>query len=869
VKVGASDTAAHVNGIAGQNGNGSSSLSSSSGPPADAVPRVQLLRTSKFFAKKSIAQLSAVPEYSILVSLCDGVVSVHDLDPAVTSFPCICSVLRTRGASAFTLNILRTTTLTGETGVAVRMAVAVKRKLQFYYWKNRKFHDLFTDISLPDTPHSLAWSRGSVCVGLRGEYCLVRVGGGSSGDAGQEQLCELFPTGRNQEACVTLLDEERFALQKDEQTTFIDLDGNMKLYAVAWSEPPTQLTYDVPYLVATLPSGVVEVRTEEPRLSIQTIELPKVQHVASGDTRGGLVYAASTTNIWCLTMVPVAQQVPQLLRDKQFELAVTLSGIGDDPLDDKAKRVQQIQTLYAFDLFCTHKFKESMDVFFQLDIDTSHVVGLFPDLLPQEFLNRLIYPDTVPSLQGRELENATLALVEHLTRVRHRLNGAAACSRALSPTPMSEGSPVIKSKRQMLQILDTTLLKCYLRTNSSLVAPLLRLKENNCHLEETERALRKGQKLSELVIFYNTRGLHRKALTLLREHGEKVESPLSGRTRTIHYLQNLGPDNFDLICEFAAWVLAADEHEGLAIFTEDTAEVEALPRAKVLDYLARTRRALIIPYLKHVINEWKEENAVFHNALALEYKDYVLATMVNGEDLPSGTVYTATAEEARSELRIFLLSSSHYDAQLVLRQFPLDAGLDEERAALLGSLGRDREALAIYLFGLRDVDAAVEYCERHYKPDSDVFSVCLGLLMRAPNAQTLRTLGLPLDATPPGDQELALRLLEDHGPRIDLLAAVEALPDDTPMNGAAGHFAAARLSDLMSQRHRQQVHRGLLRAEHLHAQEERVLLESRRARLSETCLCPACHKRFKGAAAIVAKPDGQLVHLACYEREKM
>ena len=31
----------------------------------------------------------------------------------------------------------------------------------------------------------------------------------------------------------------------------------------------------------------------------------------------------------------------------------------------------------AFDLFCNYKFKESMDVFFNLDICPSHVIGLF------------------------------------------------------------------------------------------------------------------------------------------------------------------------------------------------------------------------------------------------------------------------------------------------------------------------------------------------------------------------------------------------------------------------------------------------------------------------------------------------------------
>ena len=81
--------------------------------------------------------------------------------------------------------------------------------------------------------------------------------------------------------------------------------------------------------------------------------------------------------------------------------------------------MQQIQTLNAFDLFCNFKFKEAMDIFYQLDVDTSHVVGLVSDLLPGHHREKLNYPDRIPSLQGRELENAILALIEYLTKVHH------------------------------------------------------------------------------------------------------------------------------------------------------------------------------------------------------------------------------------------------------------------------------------------------------------------------------------------------------------------------------------------------------------------------------------------------------------------
>ena len=74
----------------------------------------------------------------------------------------------------------------------------------------------------------------------------------------------------------------------------------------------------------------------------------------------------------------------------------------------------------------------------------------------------------------------------------------------------SKSNPGVKKKKQLMQVLDTTLLKCYLKINDSLVASLLRLKNNYCHEEETERALKKCQKYSELIIFYNTKGKHKK-----------------------------------------------------------------------------------------------------------------------------------------------------------------------------------------------------------------------------------------------------------------------------------------------------------------------------------------------------------------------
>lgn len=88
-----------------------------------------------------------------------------------------------------------------------------------------------------------------------------------------------------------------------------------------------------------------------------------------------------------------------------------------------------------------------------------------------------------------------------------------------------------KGGNTLLSIIDTTLLKCYLQTNDAMVAPLLRL--NMVHFNETERVLKKHNKVSELVILYQTKGFHSQALSLLKQQSQDLD-------KMVQYLQHLG-----------------------------------------------------------------------------------------------------------------------------------------------------------------------------------------------------------------------------------------------------------------------------------------------------------------------------------------
>ena len=52
--------------------------------------------------------------------------------------------------------------------------------------------------------------------------------------------------------------------------------------------------------------------------------------------------------------------------------------------------------------------------------DPSHIVGLYPDLLPPDFQNQLEFPDKLPDIKGADLEKGILALINYLTQVKFK-----------------------------------------------------------------------------------------------------------------------------------------------------------------------------------------------------------------------------------------------------------------------------------------------------------------------------------------------------------------------------------------------------------------------------------------------------------------
>lgn len=93
------------------------------------------------------------------------------------------------------------------------------------------------------------------------------------------------------------------------------------------------------------------------------------------------------------------------------------------------------------------------------------------------------------------------------------------------------------------------------------------------------------------------------------------------------------------------------------------------------------------------------------------------------------------------------------------------------------------------------------------------------------------------------DLEMALQLLEEKASKINPLKALEILPNTVPI-GRIKHFLEVSLQGNLNAKRTIQILKGLLCAEHLQVQEQRMHYESQSVLMTEFNICPVCKKRF-------------------------
>ncbi|KAL9037863.1 MAG: hypothetical protein Q9214_005512 [Letrouitia sp. 1 TL-2023] len=374
--------------------------SSSSQPKA-----VDLMREEEKFSKHKIEQLAIVREANLLISLSNNIVSSHDLQ----SYELQESLLKTRGASAFaiTSNIVKDTS-TGVPSIVSRLAVAVKRRLILWSWHDSELSAETLELSLVTGIKSLTWLTGTKLVaGLSSSYVIVDVtttevrdivgpgsiggtpgqDGGRFGGVGVSTISYMGLAGTAPKPLASKLGEMEMLLAKDINTLFIDTGGNsLGRRQVPWAVAPEAIGYSYPYLLALQATkGTLEVRNPESLSLLQTISLPSANQLHIPQPNISLAHAGkgflvhSERCIWQMVGQEYDAQIEALIEKGRLDEAISLLEMLEDALlKDKPSQLRETKMLKAQTLFDQKRWRESFDLFTEVEAPPERVIRLFP-----------------------------------------------------------------------------------------------------------------------------------------------------------------------------------------------------------------------------------------------------------------------------------------------------------------------------------------------------------------------------------------------------------------------------------------------------------------------------------------------------------
>ncbi|KAL4940142.1 hypothetical protein BDV06DRAFT_25381 [Aspergillus oleicola] len=371
--------------------------------------QTDLLREMEKFSRYKIEQLALIKEAKLLVSLSGGYVSIHDLQ----TYELQEQLTKTKGAVAFAVTSnIENDSETGVPSIVSRLAVAVKRKILLWSWRDMELDNDTAELTLVSGIKTLTWVSGMRLVaGLGSNFVLVDietktvtdlVGPGSIGGlAGQEtgrlagvgvaSMSYIGIGGSAPKPLATKLSEGQVLLAKDINTQFIDIDGNsLGRRQIPWSNAPADIGYSYPFLLGLHESskGVLEVRNPETLSLLQSISLPSANTMHIAQPTISLAHAgkgflvASDRIIWRMEALGYDSQIDSLVEKGYLDEAISLAGMLEDALlKDKDGRIRAIKLEKAQGLFSLRRYLESMELFAEVSAPPEIVIRLYPRLI--------------------------------------------------------------------------------------------------------------------------------------------------------------------------------------------------------------------------------------------------------------------------------------------------------------------------------------------------------------------------------------------------------------------------------------------------------------------------------------------------------
>jgi hypothetical protein len=339
---------------------------------------------------------------------------LHDLQ---TFEPIEGPLPRTKNASTFavTSNIVKDPA-TGIPEIISRLAVSVKRRLLLWSWHESELSPDVTEIVLAESIRSMTWANATkVVCGMNSGYVMVDVEAGSIEDivgpgaiggaaAGQGRFGAVSAAsmgymglgGYMPKPLSAKLAEGELLLAKDTNTLFINDSGKaIEKRQIPWQAAPETIGYSYPYILALQPpaKGSLEVRNPDTLSLLQTLSLPGAAALHFPPPTVSLAHAGkgfhvlSDRAVWKMDATNYDSQVEELVKSGRLDEAISILNMLEDALlKNKTETLREVKMQKAELLFRQKKYRESMDLFNEDEVDAppERVLKLFPKIIAGE-----------------------------------------------------------------------------------------------------------------------------------------------------------------------------------------------------------------------------------------------------------------------------------------------------------------------------------------------------------------------------------------------------------------------------------------------------------------------------------------------------
>eukprot|EP01125_Pyxidicula_operculata_P019345 TRINITY_DN7017_c0_g1_i1.p2 TRINITY_DN7017_c0_g1~~TRINITY_DN7017_c0_g1_i1.p2 ORF type:complete len:677 (-),score=128.28 TRINITY_DN7017_c0_g1_i1:856-2886(-) len=486
---------------------------------------------------------------------------------------------------------------------------------------------LSKEINLPEAATNIAMIGNTLAISNKKEYQLINLDNVDSPiEVFQFASTPVFTSLlKTEQGCEFLFAQQNLGYPISEKGTATRENYQFK------SEPVSFILYD-PFIIS-IQANHIEVHDLYSTKLVQTVGYKGINGSCAGLK---YVFLHNSNMLFCLLPHPIEKQARNLIIGGNIQKGLDLYLKCKKDQDFKEK-FRALQELAGEESLKTLQFKQAFNYFLRSGINPLHLLQLFPGLSSKQSafsIEKIIDNET----EKVSLRNVRPVSSKNVSQKMQLVNEAK--ENLVQYLESVKKDDRFKKDSNLMQELDTALLKLYADVKPSSLQQHIQVVQKNVPLDQMEEYLKALSRWNALALLYRTFNMNQKALDLWRKigSGELTDPDSSPIEETVTLLST--STDFELILNYSKWISKINETKFLFIFTNDMRKNNLLPHGSVLKFLQEINPKYETIYLEFIVNIVNVTEQRFHTALVERYITDIESVIRVGDKLDIDVLIT-------------------------------------------------------------------------------------------------------------------------------------------------------------------------------------------------------------------------------------